>query len=167
MLKNPLIVNNIVEKANIKSTDVVLEIGPGTGNLTIKLLELAKKVIAIEVDPRMVAELQKRIQETYHCFYFFLRILFIQIFFLGSPYSSKLELLVGDALKIDFPYFDVVVANIPYQVIFKIHYSLPFPLLKIHFPARSLLLSHSSSFPTNQYSGIFSLLILYSFESFR
>ena len=53
-----------MEKANIKSTDVVLEIGPGTGNLTIKLLELAKKVIAIEVDPRMVAELQKRIQDT-------------------------------------------------------------------------------------------------------
>lgn len=40
---------------------------------------------------------------------------------------------MGDALKIDFPYFDVVVANIPYQVIFKIHYSFPFPLLKKNF----------------------------------
>lgn len=64
MLKNPLIVNNIVEKANIKPSDIVLEIGPGTGNLTVKLLEQAKKVIAIEVDPRMVGELQKRVQET-------------------------------------------------------------------------------------------------------
>lgn len=44
----------IVDKAGIKSTDVVLEIGPGTGNLTVKLLEKAKKVIAIELDPRMV-----------------------------------------------------------------------------------------------------------------
>ena len=65
LLKNPLIVNNIVEKAAIKSTDVVLEIGPGTGNLTMKLLEAAKKVIAVEVDPRMVAEIQKRTQERY------------------------------------------------------------------------------------------------------
>ena len=63
LLKNPLIVNSIVEKANIKSTDIVLEIGPGTGNLTMKLLEVAKKVIAVEVDPRMVGEIQKRVQE--------------------------------------------------------------------------------------------------------
>ena len=42
----------------------VLEIGPGTGNMTMKLLEEAKKVVAVEVDPRMVTELQKRIQGT-------------------------------------------------------------------------------------------------------
>jgi 18S rRNA (adenine1779-N6/adenine1780-N6)-dimethyltransferase len=53
-LKNPVVVQAIVDKAGIKSTDVVLEIGPGTGNLTMRLLEKAKKVIAIEVDPRMV-----------------------------------------------------------------------------------------------------------------
>jgi 18S rRNA (adenine1779-N6/adenine1780-N6)-dimethyltransferase len=41
-----------------------LEIGPGTGNLTVKLLELAKKVIVVEYDPRMVAEIQKRFQGT-------------------------------------------------------------------------------------------------------
>uniref|UniRef100_A0A0A9Z6W5 rRNA adenine N(6)-methyltransferase n=1 Tax=Lygus hesperus TaxID=30085 RepID=A0A0A9Z6W5_LYGHE len=34
ILKNPLVIAAIVEKAAIKSTDVVLEIGPGTGNLT-------------------------------------------------------------------------------------------------------------------------------------
>jgi SAM-dependent methyltransferase len=54
ILKNPLVVQSIVDKAGVKSTDVVLEIGPGTGNLTMKLLERAKKVIAIELDPRMV-----------------------------------------------------------------------------------------------------------------
>jgi 16S rRNA A1518/A1519 N6-dimethyltransferase RsmA/KsgA/DIM1 with predicted DNA glycosylase/AP lyase activity len=54
-LKNPLVVQSIVDKSGIKSTDVVLEIGPGTGNLTMKLLEKAKKVIAIELDPRMVS----------------------------------------------------------------------------------------------------------------
>lgn len=49
-----MVVQAIVDKAGIKSTDVVLEIGPGTGNMTVKLLEKAKKVIAIELDPRMV-----------------------------------------------------------------------------------------------------------------
>ena len=44
----------IVDKSGIKPTDTVLEIGPGTGNLTMKLLEKARRVIAIEVDPRMV-----------------------------------------------------------------------------------------------------------------
>ena len=54
ILKNPLVVQSIVDKAGIKSTDVVLEIGPGTGNLTVKLLERAKRVIAVEYDHRMV-----------------------------------------------------------------------------------------------------------------
>jgi 18S rRNA (adenine1779-N6/adenine1780-N6)-dimethyltransferase len=54
ILKNPNVVKAIVDKAGIKSTDTVLEIGPGTGNLTNLLLQQAKKVIAIEVDPRMV-----------------------------------------------------------------------------------------------------------------
>lgn len=70
ILKNPLLVDTIVQKSGIKSTDVVLEIGPGTGNLTKKLLEAGKKVIAVEIDPRMVLELQRRFQ--------------------GTPYSNRL-----------------------------------------------------------------------------
>ena len=53
ILKNPLVVDSIIEKAGVKSTDIVLEIGPGTGNLTVKLLAAAKRVIAVEYDPRM------------------------------------------------------------------------------------------------------------------
>jgi SAM-dependent methyltransferase len=95
-LKNPLVVNGIVAKSHIKPTDTVLEVGPGTGNMTMKLLEVAKKVIAIELDPRMVVELTKRVQ--------------------GTEHESKLELIYGDVLKLDLPYFDVFVANIPYQI---------------------------------------------------
>ena len=62
ILKNPQIIESIVQKAGIQPTDVVLEIGPGTGNLTQKLLEVAKRVIAYEVDPRMILELQRRFQ---------------------------------------------------------------------------------------------------------
>jgi len=96
LLKNPLIIQSIVQKAEIKPTDVVLEIGSGTGNLTVKMLEQAKKVIAIELDTRMIAELQKRVQ--------------------GTSHHSKLQILCGDVIKIDLPYFDLCVANIPYQI---------------------------------------------------
>jgi len=44
LLKNPLILDAIVEKAELKSTDIVLEIGSGTGNLTVRLLPVVKKV---------------------------------------------------------------------------------------------------------------------------
>jgi len=97
VLKNPLIVQGIIEKSDIKPTDTVLEIGPGTGNLTIPLLERAKKVVAIELDPRMIAELQKRVQ--------------------GMPYQSHLQIICGDVIKMEeLPFFDIVVANIPYQI---------------------------------------------------
>ncbi|KAL6576106.1 Ribosomal RNA small subunit methyltransferase [Orobanche hederae] len=64
ILKNPGVVDSIIQKSGIKPTDVVLEIGPGTGNLTKKLLEAGKSVIAVELDPRMVLELKRRFQGT-------------------------------------------------------------------------------------------------------
>lgn len=62
ILKNPLVAQGIVDKANLKPSDVVLEVGPGTGNLTVRILEKAKKTIVVEMDPRMAAELSKRVQ---------------------------------------------------------------------------------------------------------
>ena len=96
LLKNPMILSEIINKSSIKSTDIVLEIGPGTGNLTMLLLEAAKKVIAIELDPRMVAQLTKRVGI--------------------SQYQNKLQLIQGDVLKQKLPFFDLCVANIPYQI---------------------------------------------------
>ena len=55
----------MINKSGIKETDIVLEIGPGTGNLTMQLLKRCKKVIAIEVDVRMLSELKKRVHGTY------------------------------------------------------------------------------------------------------
>lgn len=66
ILKNPNIVNAIIEKSALKSTDIVMEVGPGTGNLSMKIMEQAKKLIAFEVDPRMIAELKKRTIGTPH-----------------------------------------------------------------------------------------------------
>ncbi|KAI3448500.1 hypothetical protein Pfo_005165 [Paulownia fortunei] len=96
ILKNPLLIDSIIQKSGIKPTDVILEIGPGTGNLTKKLLEAGKSVVAVELDPRMVLELQRRFQ--------------------GTPLSNRLKVIQGDVLKCDLPYFDICVANIPYQI---------------------------------------------------
>lgn len=95
-LKNPAVINSIVQKADIRPTDVVLEIGPGTGNLTMPMLERAKQVIAMEYDPRMIRELLKRVEHT--------------------SVESKLHVIQGDAIRTPFPYFDVCVANVPYQI---------------------------------------------------
>jgi 18S rRNA (adenine1779-N6/adenine1780-N6)-dimethyltransferase len=64
ILKNLLLVDNIVQKFGNNPTNVVFEIGLGTSNLTKKLLDAGKKVIVVEIDPRMVLELQKRFQGT-------------------------------------------------------------------------------------------------------
>ncbi|KAJ2089633.1 Dimethyladenosine transferase, partial [Coemansia sp. S100] len=96
ILINPLVSQSIVDKARLKQTDTVLEVGPGTGNLTIKILEQAKRVIACEADARLAAELTKRVQ--------------------GGPYQHKLEILHGDVMKRDLPFFDVCISNTPYQI---------------------------------------------------
>ncbi|XP_044758781.1 probable dimethyladenosine transferase [Coccinella septempunctata] len=110
ILKNPMVIKSMVEKAAIRPTDTVLEIGPGTGNMTVALLDCAKKVIACEIDKRLVAELQKRVQ--------------------GTHLKPKLEILVGDVLKTDLPFFNLCVANIPYQIssplVFKLLLHRPF-----------------------------------------
>ena len=100
ILKNPLVLQSIVDKAGIKSTDVVLEIGPGTGNLTMKLLEKAKKVIAVEVDPRMVRHtlphrhtlLLRSLQLADCCL---LKVLELQRRVQGSPMASHLQVCPG------------------------------------------------------------------------
>ena len=110
ILKNPLVVNALVEKSALRPTDTVLEIGPGTSNMTVRILDKVKSVIACEVDPRMVAELQKRVQ--------------------GTPFQAKLKIMVGDVIKTDLPFFDVCVANVPYQIssplVFKLLLHRPF-----------------------------------------
>ncbi|KAG7194851.1 Dimethyladenosine transferase [Scheffersomyces spartinae] len=96
ILKNPLVAQGIVDKAGIRPSETVLEVGPGTGNLTVRILEQARKVIAVEMDPRMAAELSKRVH--------------------GTPQEKKLEILLGDFMKTELPYFDVCISNTPYQI---------------------------------------------------
>jgi 18S rRNA (adenine1779-N6/adenine1780-N6)-dimethyltransferase len=100
-----------VAKANLKQSDIVLEVGPGTGNLTTRILSKAKKCIAVEMDPRMAAELTKRVQ--------------------GTPSQKRLDVLLGDVIKTELPYFDVCISNTPYQIssplVFKLLAQTPAP----------------------------------------
>ena len=59
-LINENVVNEIVEKADISNADLIIEIGPGLGTLTSKLLEKAGKVIAIEIDTKVIDILTDR-----------------------------------------------------------------------------------------------------------
>lgn len=122
ILKNPGIAEQIVQKSFLKPTDTVLEVGPGTGNLTVKILEHAKKVIAVEMDPRMAAEVTKRVQ--------------------GKPEQRRLEVLLGDVIKTTLPQFDVCISNTPYQI----SSPLVFKLLSMPNPPRTCVLMFQREF---------------------
>lgn len=87
-LKDPKIAEKMVEYADVSKKDIVLEIGPGKGIITQVLSERANKVIGIEKD----RELAKK---------------------LNFP---NLELIIGDALKTEFPKFNKIVSNLPFQI---------------------------------------------------
>ena len=122
VLKNPGIADAIVQKADLKPTDTVLEVGPGTGNLTVRILERAKKAIAVELDPRMAAEVTKRVQ--------------------GRPEQRRLEVLLGDVIKTTLPRFDVCISNTPYQI----SSPLVFKLLALYPPPRVCILMFQHEF---------------------
>lgn len=98
-LINEDIIEQIIEKADVNKEDVIIEIGPGLGSLTAKLLENAQKVIAIELDSNMSKILKERF----------------------SLYGN-FELIENDVLKVNLmeivqKYDSVkVVANLPYYI---------------------------------------------------
>lgn len=107
-LKSPSAVETIFKTAEIKAGDLVVEIGPGKGILTEKLLANASKVVAIEKDDRLIEVLREK--------------------FAREISTQKLILIHEDVLKIDFSdwlsrqnwpvnFADYkLVANIPYYI---------------------------------------------------
>ena len=97
LLTNPDVVASIVAHAGIAPGERVFEIGPGTGNLTTHLLASpAAVVFAVELDERLFAVLGARAR--------------------ALPGGEKLQCVRGDFLRVPLPVFDVLVANIPYQI---------------------------------------------------
>jgi 16S rRNA (adenine1518-N6/adenine1519-N6)-dimethyltransferase len=94
------ILNKIIQTANIREEDVVLEIGPGLGEMTAGLSKKAKKVIAVEIDSQLVEILKNKMKD-----------------------YPNVEVIKGDILKLEFNKLlhqekapVIVVANLPYQI---------------------------------------------------
>ncbi len=93
------VLNDIVDGAEVNENDFIIEIGPGVGTLTAKLLQKAKRVTCIELDNDLIPILQQELGE-----------------------YDKFELIHNDALKVDFNEIMKneehvkLVANLPYYV---------------------------------------------------
>ncbi len=90
----------IVRLADINNTDIVLEIGPGLGSLTIALLPVAREVIAVEIDRRLAGQLAETMQNKI------------------PNHATKLRIINEDAQLINtLPQLPTaLVANLPYNI---------------------------------------------------
>ncbi len=80
-----------VNYAEISEGDEVLEIGPGFGILTERLVKTKGNLTCIELDDKLAEHI-------------------------GNKFGDKLNLIRGDAVKVDWSEFDVFVSNLPYSV---------------------------------------------------
>src|SRR3546814_678507 len=91
----------IVRESGIGPDDIVLEIGPGLGSLTLALLETASQVVAVEIDDKLAAALPTTIQQY------------------APQQAASFHVVHADALRIDAlpdPQPTALVANLPYNV---------------------------------------------------
>ncbi|MCX6754125.1 MAG: 16S rRNA (adenine(1518)-N(6)/adenine(1519)-N(6))-dimethyltransferase RsmA [Candidatus Nomurabacteria bacterium] len=100
-LKSKEALFKMCEASSLCGKDVVLEIGPGKGALTEKLLEKSKKVFAIEMDRDLVTILEERFKEEIK--------------------NKKLKIVEGDCLEFK-P--DIYLKNISYKIIANIPYNI-------------------------------------------
>lgn len=94
------VVRSIVQKADVQADDVVLEIGPGFGSLTLGLIEKAQSVIAVEINHDLASLLPTTMKQY------------------APEFAHKLIVIADDALNIkQLPLApSVLVANLPYNV---------------------------------------------------
>jgi 16S rRNA (adenine1518-N6/adenine1519-N6)-dimethyltransferase len=94
-------VRRIVRTAGVGPDDVVLEVGPGLGSLTLALLERVRRVVAVEVDPVLAAALAGTVAD------------------FAPGQADRLEVVTADALRVTDvpgPPPTALVANLPYNV---------------------------------------------------
>jgi 16S rRNA (adenine1518-N6/adenine1519-N6)-dimethyltransferase len=98
---DPNTVRRIVRTAGVGADDVVVEVGPGLGSLTLGLLDTGAQVIAVEIDPALAAALPKTVAQRM------------------PAASSRLQAVEADALTLSSPPGPAptaLVANLPYNV---------------------------------------------------
>jgi 16S rRNA (adenine1518-N6/adenine1519-N6)-dimethyltransferase len=94
-------IRRIVRTAELTPEDVVLEVGPGLGSLTLGLLPVAAHVTAVEIDPRLAALLPRTVAER------------------APALADRLTVVEADALRVrevPGPAPTALVANLPYNV---------------------------------------------------
>ena len=87
------VLEKMVDHAHLSREDVVLEIGAGIGNLTRLLAQCAGEVISIERDMRLIKILHGQMRGL-----------------------ANVQIVHGDALRVELPKFNKVVANLPYGI---------------------------------------------------
>ena len=103
------ILDEVILKANISKDDIILEIGPGIGTLTAKLLETGAEVISVEVDLELVKPLKDR-------FFMYDNFTIISSDILKVDiYNEMVKILENKGKKLDDRKVKVV-ANIPYYI---------------------------------------------------
>ncbi len=107
-LKSGKILDKIIEAGKVSKNDTVLEIGPGEGTLTEKLLKKAGKVVAVEKDDRLIPLLEEK--------------------FKPEIDSGKLKLVCDDILE--FSIFNFQFSKKPYKLIANIPYYITGQFLK-------------------------------------
>jgi 16S rRNA (adenine1518-N6/adenine1519-N6)-dimethyltransferase len=94
-------VRRIVRESGVTAEDVVIEVGPGLGSLTLALLAVARRVVAVEVDPVLAAALPATITSY------------------APAEAERCEVVLADAMRvteIPGPPPTALVANLPYNV---------------------------------------------------
>ncbi|MGD1153255.1 MAG: 16S rRNA (adenine(1518)-N(6)/adenine(1519)-N(6))-dimethyltransferase RsmA [Syntrophales bacterium] len=94
-------INKIIRISNIQEDDIIVEIGAGVGLMTESIAKQAKKVIALDIDPRMVGILKKRMAPYRH-------VDIVQADVLEYDFSSAIGELPSRKIK--------VIGNIPYNI---------------------------------------------------
>ncbi|ACZ91260.1 16S rRNA (adenine(1518)-N(6)/adenine(1519)-N(6))-dimethyltransferase RsmA [Streptosporangium roseum] len=96
-------VRRIVRVAGLRPDDVVIEVGPGLGSLTLALLPEVRGVVAVEIDPVLAAQLPLTVAER------------------APEFAERLTVVLADAMRVlpedlpeDLP--TALVANLPYNV---------------------------------------------------
>jgi 16S rRNA (adenine1518-N6/adenine1519-N6)-dimethyltransferase len=97
---DPNTVSRIANEAHLNNQDVVLEIGPGLGSLTLAMLPQVAKVVAVEIDSRLATQLPITIQK------------------FTPELSERLVVIEADAMQIkELPVKPTkLVANLPYNI---------------------------------------------------
>ena len=99
-LINRGVIKKIIETSEIKPEDIILEIGPGLGTLTVELAKKAKKIIAVEKDPKMVDILKETLES-------FSNVEIIQEDILSSALNISMRAISGYKMVANLPYYIV------------------------------------------------------------